>query len=79
MAGRAGVAFELSKAAVMMGQTVLFKDGRPHDEAAPEAATYLKGRDLSVTVDLGSGGARSTVWTCDLSAEYVRINADYRT
>ncbi|OFW16904.1 MAG: bifunctional ornithine acetyltransferase/N-acetylglutamate synthase [Acidobacteria bacterium RIFCSPLOWO2_12_FULL_66_10] len=79
VAGRAGVAFELSKAAVMIGRTVLFKDGRPHDEAAPEAAAYLKGTDLSVTVDLGSGSATSTVWTCDLSAEYVRINADYRT
>jgi glutamate N-acetyltransferase / amino-acid N-acetyltransferase len=78
-AGRAGVAFELSKAAVMIGQTVLFKNGRPYDDAAPEAATYLKGSDLSVTVDLGSGGATTTVWTCDLSAEYVRINADYRT
>jgi glutamate N-acetyltransferase/amino-acid N-acetyltransferase len=79
VAGRAGVAFDLSKAAVMIGQTVLFKDGRPYDEAAPEAATYLKGTDLSVSVDLGSGSATSTVWTCDLSAEYVRINADYRT
>ena len=29
--------------------------------------------------DLGSGGDMSTVWTCDLSAEYVRINAEYRT
>ena len=33
----------------------------------------------TIGVDLGSGGAVSTVWTCDLSAEYVRINADYRT
>jgi len=79
VAGRAGVAFELSKAAVTIGPVVLFKDGRPHDEAAPEAAAYLKGKDLIVGVDLGAGSASSTVWTCDLSAEYVRINADYRT
>jgi glutamate N-acetyltransferase / amino-acid N-acetyltransferase len=58
---------------------VLFKDGHPHDEAAPLAAEYLKGTDLTVSVDLGAGRASSTVWTCDLSAEYVRINADYRT
>jgi glutamate N-acetyltransferase/amino-acid N-acetyltransferase len=32
-----------------------------------------------VSVDLGVGTASSTVWTCDLSAEYVRINAEYRT
>jgi glutamate N-acetyltransferase / amino-acid N-acetyltransferase len=79
VAGRAGVAFELSRAAVLIGSTVLFRNGRPYDEAAPEAAAYLKGKDLSVSVDLGAGGASSTVWTCDLSAEYVRINADYRT
>ena len=79
VAGRAGVAFELSRAAVTIGSTVLFKDGRPYDEAAPEAAEYLKGTDLTVSVHLGAGNLSSTVWTCDLSAEYVRINADYRT
>jgi glutamate N-acetyltransferase/amino-acid N-acetyltransferase len=78
-AGRAGVEFELSRASVTIGTTILFDVGRPHDEAAPRAAAYLKGRDIAVTVDLGAGGASSTVWTCDLSAEYVRINADYRT
>ena len=79
VAGRAGVAFELSRAAVAIGSTVLFRDGRPYDEAAPQAAEYLKGKDISLSVDLGAGTASSTVWTCDLSAEYVRINADYRT
>jgi glutamate N-acetyltransferase/amino-acid N-acetyltransferase len=78
-AGRAGVAFDASRAAVTIGALVLFKDGQPHDDLAPMAAEYLKGTDLTVGVDLGSGTASSTVWTCDLSAEYVRINADYRT
>ena len=78
-AGRAGVTFDASRAAVTIGPIVLFKDGQPHDELAPKAAEYLKGTDLTVGVDLGSGSASSTVWTCDLSAEYVRINADYRT
>ena len=78
-AGRAGVSFDASRAAVTMGSLVLFKDGQPHDELAPAAADYLKGTDLTIGVDLGSGSAASTVWTCDLSAEYVRINADYRT
>ncbi|MCU1382762.1 MAG: argJ [Acidobacteria bacterium] len=78
-AGRAGVAFDASRAAVTMGSIVLFKDGQPHDEMAAAAADYLKGTDLTIGVDLGSGTAASRVWTCDLSAEYVRINADYRT
>ena len=79
VAGRAGVAFELSRAAVTMGTTVLFEKGRPHDEKAPEAAAYLKHNDILIGVDLGAGTAAATVWTCDLSAEYVRINAEYRT
>jgi glutamate N-acetyltransferase/amino-acid N-acetyltransferase len=79
VAGRAGVAFELSRAAVQIGPVVLFKDGRPFDEEAPRAAEYLTGKDIHLSVDLGAGGETSTVWTCDLSAEYVRINAEYRT
>jgi glutamate N-acetyltransferase/amino-acid N-acetyltransferase len=79
VAGRAGVAFELSRAAVTIGTTVLFEKGRPHDEKAPEAAAYLKHNDILIGVDLGAGTAAATVWTCDLSAEYVRINAEYRT
>ena len=79
VAGRAGVAFDLSKAMVTIGPILLFKDGRPYDDAAPEAAKYLKNEDIAVSVDLGAGRASSTVWTCDLSAEYVRINAEYRT
>jgi glutamate N-acetyltransferase/amino-acid N-acetyltransferase len=79
VAGRAGVAFELSRAVVTIGSIVLFENGKPHDDRAPEAAVYLQGRDLTVSVDLGSGRADATVWTCDLSEEYIRINADYRT
>lgn len=79
VAGRAGVEFELTRARVTIGPIVLFEAGRPYDEAAPEAARYLKNDDISVGVDLGVGSASSSVWTCDLSAEYVRINADYRT
>jgi glutamate N-acetyltransferase/amino-acid N-acetyltransferase len=79
VAGRAGVAFELERAAVTIGPVVLFKDGRPYDDAAPQAAEYLNNDELSVGVHLGAGTASSTVWTCDLSAEYVRINAEYRT
>jgi len=79
VAGRAGVEFVLERAAVRIGSIVLFDEGRPHDERAADAAAYLEGTDLTVAVDLGAGTASSTVWTCDLSAEYVRINAEYRT
>ena len=79
-AGRSGAAFVLDGARVQIGPLVLFEDGRPCDERAPQAADYLTGQDLAIEVNLGTGGAyRATVWTCDLSAEYVKINAEYRT
>ncbi|MGE3842446.1 MAG: bifunctional glutamate N-acetyltransferase/amino-acid acetyltransferase ArgJ [Vicinamibacterales bacterium] len=79
VAGRAGVAFDLSRARVTIGPVVLFANGRPHDERASEAASYLERNDVELSVDLGSGGRTATMWTCDLSADYVRINAEYRT
>ena len=79
-AGRSGAAFVLGGARVQIGSLVLFEHGRPFDELAPKAAEYLTGTDLALDVNLGTGGAHTaTVWTCDLSAEYVKINAEYRT
>ena len=79
-AGRSGAKFVLGGARVQIGSLVLFENGGPFDELAPKAAEYLTGKDLEITVDVGAGGShRATVWTCDLSAEYVKINAEYRT
>jgi glutamate N-acetyltransferase/amino-acid N-acetyltransferase len=78
--GRSGSAFTLEKAAVRIGPVELFKDGTPYDDRAPQAAKYLQGKNIDVEVDLGTGGTgRSHMWTCDLTAEYVKINAEYRT
>jgi len=80
VAGRAGVDFSLAGARVLIGSTVLFEGGRPFDERAPQAAEHLQQADVRVEVDLGVGGPEdATMWTCDLSAEYVRNNAEYRT
>ena len=80
VAGRSGSAFKLDAAAVRIGPVELFRDGAPFDERAPEAEAYLQGKNIEIEVDLGTGGGgRSHMWTCDLSAEYVRINAEYRT
>jgi glutamate N-acetyltransferase/amino-acid N-acetyltransferase len=79
-AGRSGAAFTLDGAYVRIGSLVLFDQGRPFDERAPQAAEYLTGKELEIEVGLGAGGSHSaTVWTCDLSADYVKINAEYRT
>ena len=80
VAGRSGSAFRLEGAAVRVGGIELFRDGTPYDERAPQAAEYLQGKDITVEVDMGTGGpGHSHMWTCDLTAEYVKINAEYRT
>ena len=79
-AGRAGIMFDVGKATVHVGGILLFENGLPHDEAAPEAAAYLKNDTIDIEVSLGTGrGQQATIWGCDLSAEYVRINGEYRT
>ncbi|MEW6321803.1 MAG: bifunctional glutamate N-acetyltransferase/amino-acid acetyltransferase ArgJ [Acidobacteriota bacterium] len=79
-AGRAGVPFVLDGASVRIGRLVLFDKGAPHDDLAPEAAEYLHGHEIDIEVNMGTGGpGRATMYTCDLSAEYVKINAEYRT
>ena len=79
-AGRSSVPFELARASVRIGGIVLFDKGQPHDQNAEKAAACLSGKEIDIELDLGTGGTeQATIWTCDLSAEYVRINADYRT
>ena len=78
--GRAGVDFELQRARVRIGDVELFANGRPFDERAAQASKHLMGTDVFVRLDLGTGGDGSArMWTCDLSADYVKINAEYRT
>jgi len=80
VAGRAEVAFDLARCRVRIGPAVLYENNTVFAEREPEAAEHLRGPEVEIEVDLGTGGeADATVWTCDLSAEYVRINADYRT
>jgi glutamate N-acetyltransferase/amino-acid N-acetyltransferase len=78
-AGRSGAAFDLDRTSVSIGGVDLFVTGKPHDERADQAAEVLRRSDIAIVIDLGLGGHDATMWTCDFSAEYVRINAEYRT
>ena len=79
-AGRSGADFSLDGASVSIGDVAVFVNGVPHDERASAAAKVLEAAEVTITVDLGTGGGHdATMWTCDFSAEYVRINAEYRT
>jgi glutamate N-acetyltransferase/amino-acid N-acetyltransferase len=78
-AGRSGVIFDIDRATVRVGGVLLFENGLPHDDAAPQAEEQLKKTTVQIDVSLGAGHADATIWGCDLSAEYVRINGEYRT
>ena len=80
VAGRAGVGFDLARARVAIGGVELFHDEQIFDDREPAAAEHLKTSEVAISIDLGTGGGgEATVWTCDFSAEYIHINADYRT
>jgi glutamate N-acetyltransferase/amino-acid N-acetyltransferase len=80
VAGRATRTLVLDRAKIRIGPVELFSDGAPFDDRAPEAAEYLRGKEIDLHVDLGTGGpGEARMWSCDLTAEYVKINAEYRT
>jgi len=79
-AGRSGGRFDVARTSVRVGDVLLFENGLPHDDAAPQAGRHLQGTDIRIDLDLGTGSSgTATIWTCDLTAEYVRINGEYRT
>jgi glutamate N-acetyltransferase/amino-acid N-acetyltransferase len=78
-AGKAGVAFDLERLEVSLGGIRIASHGALHAEALGAAAAKMKEREFSVMLDLRLGKARAQVVTCDLSYEYVKINAEYTT
>ncbi|WP_310533367.1 bifunctional glutamate N-acetyltransferase/amino-acid acetyltransferase ArgJ [Novosphingobium sp.] len=78
--GKAGEPADRDKLSIGFGGTWAARDGLPladYDEAP--VAAHLKGREVTIEVDLGLGDGRATVWTCDLTHGYISINADYRS
>ena len=53
--------------------------GRAASYREEDGARIMKNAEITVRVDLGRGSASATVWTCDFSYDYVKINADYRS
>ncbi|MGJ3239960.1 MAG: bifunctional glutamate N-acetyltransferase/amino-acid acetyltransferase ArgJ [Anaerolineae bacterium] len=88
-AGRAGVPFDAATVslAITQGETitdnqrglVLFEAGAKADYDETEATAIISADNVYITLDLGAGSDQAMVWTCDLSHDYVSINADYRT
>jgi glutamate N-acetyltransferase/amino-acid N-acetyltransferase len=79
-AGRSGVAFDVDRARVWIGDADVYSGGKPHPENEPLAHLHLlQNHEVILGIDLAAGSASAEAWTCDFSADYVRINADYRS
>ena len=78
--GKAGEPADRDRLSIGFGGVWAAREGQPladYDEAP--VAVHLKGREVTIEVDLGLGDGRATVWTCDLTHGYISINADYRS
>ena len=79
-AGRSGVSFDPEKVNLWIGDVQIAASGMGTGAGQEAAASgVMKQREFSIVLDLGCGAGSTTVYTCDLTDEYVHINADYRT
>jgi glutamate N-acetyltransferase/amino-acid N-acetyltransferase len=78
-AGRSGVKFDPALVEITMTGIKVLKRGQPLDFNERAASRKLLAAHVPIVVDLHAGPAKARYWTCDFTAEYVRINASYRT
>ena len=77
--GRCGSDLDLDKTAVWIGRHLVFEHGAPSEVDYESIAREMDSDEVKIRVDLGLGSQRATAWGCDLTEEYVRINASYTT
>ncbi|WP_262692992.1 bifunctional glutamate N-acetyltransferase/amino-acid acetyltransferase ArgJ [Kordiimonas aestuarii] len=78
--GKAGEAAVRDRLQIWIGDQHVAHKGAVHPRySEPEAAAHMKGQEIDIRIDVGVGEGAATVWTCDLTYEYIRINADYRS
>jgi glutamate N-acetyltransferase/amino-acid N-acetyltransferase len=78
-AGRAGVPLDPTRLALWYNDFQLVADGAPLNYDEARAKLHAQQREIVVRLELGLGQAEVTLWTCDLSHDYVSINGHYRT
>jgi glutamate N-acetyltransferase/amino-acid N-acetyltransferase len=78
--GKSGEAADRDQLAIWFGEHCVARNGERADEYdEPTLAKYMKNAEITIRIDAGVGKASATVWTCDLTHDYVSINADYRS
>lgn len=78
-AGRAGVGLDPELLTVKLNGLSVLEPGYRSDYSEEEATALLSRDEVVLEVDLGAGEGQATTWTCDLSKDYIRINASYRS
>jgi len=78
-AGRAGVPFDPNYLDVCIGPFRVFSRGTGQEFDRDAANEYLKSTDVQIVLDLNMGDEVATIWTCDYSYDYIKINAEYHT
>lgn len=78
-AGRSGARFELEMINLKIGVVEVLNNGTPQPFDKELASAQFQGKEVFIRLDLGLGKASVTGWGCDMSTEYVNINADYTT
>lgn len=78
--GKAGEAADRDKLAIWFGPLRVAVDGQRDASYSEEAASdYMRNAEIDITIDVGVGEGKATVWTCDLTKTYIAINGDYRS
>lgn len=77
--GRSGVDFDPDRVQIALQGTLVYSDGKPTTFDARALHEQLKADTVTISIDLQQGTEHATVWTCDFSYDYVRINAEYHT
>ena len=78
-AGYSGAALQADRVTLSIGGVKLVENGLNVGVPLEELASIMAEHDISLTVDLAAGKEKATVWTCDFSYEYVKINGEYHT
>jgi len=77
--GRSGAEFDPAKLDIDMAGTPMMRRGEPVDFDRKAARRNAKRKQVEIAVRLNAGAATSEMWTCDISYDYVRLNAEYET
>ena len=77
--GYSGADIEQEKVNVYIGDLLVVNRGKAVFFDQNEAKKYLKGKEVLINITLGQGAGAATVWGCDLTYDYVKINAEYHT